>query len=106
MLMVSSITIRQCPNKGWLKSQVTTGGHRRFSRRDVVGFTQQRSIALNLSESDGPRVLIVEDDVQVEAFLAEVLTERAHGVLTETAFDDFERVKRPPLLIPTSSCST
>ena len=90
MLMVSPVTIRQWANKGWLKSQVTAGGHRRFSRRDVVGFARQRGIALNLSDSDDLRVLIVEDDVQVAAFLAEVLVERAHGVVTETAFDGFE----------------
>ena len=90
MLMVSPVTIRQWANRGWLKAQMTAGGHRRFSRRDVESFARQRDITLNLGEGEGIRVLIVEDDRQVAEFLAEVLSQRAREVATATAHDGFE----------------
>lgn len=100
MLMVSPVTIRQWANKGWLKNQVTAGGHRRFARRDVEIFARQRGIGLNLAETEDLRVLIVEDDAQVVGFLAEVLVERAHGVVTETALDGFEAGQKTTSFCP------
>ena len=99
MLMVSPVTIRQWANKGWLRAQVTAGGHRRFSRRDIETFARERGIALNLGDAGLLKVLIVEDDHQVANLLTEVLAQRCEHIITHIARDGFEvchRLKSDP----------
>lgn len=90
MLMVSPVTIEQWVSKGWLKSQVTAGGHRRFSQFHVETFAQQQDIALNLGNHTGLRILIVDDDRQAADFLTEYFSKHPEGVETDIAHDGFE----------------
>jgi excisionase family DNA binding protein len=87
LLLVSPVTLRTWAQKGLLPSETTPGGHRRFLRRDVEQFLRDRKVQRLNSP---PRVLVVEDDVQMMDYLLELLPEMSHPLVVETAHDGFE----------------
>ena len=91
ILMVNPVTVRQWAARGLLRSQTTPGGHRRFLLRDVEEFARSRgSGALPPGSGQPDRVLIVDDDVQLGASIAELIKTRAPGIAIEIAHDGFE----------------
>ncbi len=90
LLMVSPVTVRYWANKGWIRAELTPGGHRRFSRKEVERFARARGISLHRPASDGLRILIVDDEPDICAELAELLKASLPGVSTKSAYSGFE----------------
>lgn len=90
LLMVSPVTVRYWANKGWIKAELTPGGHRRFSRREVERFARSRGISLDAQTGEGLRILIVDDEPDICSELSELLTEADPGVSTKSAYNGFE----------------
>jgi excisionase family DNA binding protein len=92
ILLVSPITIRQWAQKGELPARVTPGGHRRFDMEDLVVFARSRGIEINAeNQKQGPlKVLIVDDDVQIQGLLGELISTKVEGAQIEKASDGFE----------------
>jgi len=103
MFHVSPITVRSWANSGYLKPQLTPGGHRRFSLREVQSFASERGALLgssaksNLEEGSeanistvSPQVLIVDDDADIAELLGEHLKRLRPGVELLYAIDGFE----------------
>lgn len=90
LFMVSPVTVRQWAQKGLLSAALTAGGHRRFLRQELLRFADERGLSLSWIVQGKARVLIVEDDEQVSAFLCELL--RGHDGIDalETASNGFE----------------
>jgi excisionase family DNA binding protein len=90
LLGVSPITVRHWANQGWIPAQRTAGRHRRFHRADVDRFARERGLS-DPGETTGlQRLLVVEDDRQLAAYLEEVLRDFAGRVDVRLAFDGFE----------------
>ena len=95
MLKVSPITVRQWASRGLIGATTTAGGHRRFTLEAVRRFASERGIVLP-REAGGPvrRVLVVDDDRQLNRFLVELInawSRRTQGELeVESAHDGFE----------------
>jgi excisionase family DNA binding protein len=95
MLKVSPITVRQWASRGLIDATTTAGGHRRFTLDAVRRFASERGIVLP-REAGGPvrRVLVVDDDRQLNRFLVELVnawSRRMQAELkVESAYDGFE----------------
>lgn len=89
LLMVSPITVRQWAQKGLLEARTTAGGHRRFSREVVEAFARERGIDIARPETP-PRLLIVDDDRQLNAYLVALFDAQAPTLEVFSAFDGFE----------------
>ena len=87
LLLVSPITIRQWAQKGMLQAQTTAGGHRRFARSEVERFARDKGIEL---PNQGRRVLVVDDDRQLNNYLVALLQTSVDDVSVFSAFDGFE----------------
>lgn len=90
LFMVSPVTVRQWAQKGLLNAALTAGGHRRFLRQELLRFADQRGLTLNWTVQGKARILIVEDDEQVAAYLCELLRSHADIDAIETAVNGFE----------------
>ena len=87
LLLVSPITVRQWAQKGLLDAQMTAGGHRRFAREEVERFARERGIEL---PNQGRRVLVVDDDRQLNNFLVALFQTSVDDVQVFSALDGFE----------------
>jgi excisionase family DNA binding protein len=87
LLMVSPVTVRQWAQKGMLAAQTTAGGHRRFSIDAVADFARERGIDL---PGITQRLLIVDDNVQFNNFLADLFSTEVPGLPIHQAFDGFD----------------
>lgn len=84
LLMVSPVTVRQWAQRGEIDALTTPGGHRRFTMEAVKVFARKRGMRLNPDGSDDVmRILVVDDDVELNAWLSEMLT--AHDMAPEVA---------------------
>jgi excisionase family DNA binding protein len=91
LLMVNPVTVRQWAARGLLRSLTTPGGHRRFLLRDVEEFARSRGSTPAPRNSGRPdRVLIVDDDLQLGLFIAEMIKARDPKIAIEIARDGFE----------------
>jgi excisionase family DNA binding protein len=91
LLMVNPVTVRQWAARGLLRSLTTPGGHRRFLLSDVEEFARSRGSTPVARSSGRPdRVLIVDDDVQLGLFVAEIIRSRDPTIQIEIARDGFE----------------
>lgn len=90
LLLVSPGTIRNWCEKGGLPVTLTPGGHRRFLREDVLAFASQHEIPLGDISPSGTRVLVVDDDRAVSAYICELLGLTQERVHVEVAFDGFD----------------
>ncbi len=82
-LKVSTETVRQWAKTGLLNAETTLGGHRRFSRDEVLQKREQ-------TKKDNLRILIVDDDQQYVRFVEELVTGFGDHISTDRAFDGFE----------------
>ena len=95
LLKVSPITVRQWASRGLIDATTTAGGHRRFTLDAVRRFASERGIVLP-REAGGPvqRVLVVDDDRQLNRFLVELVnawSRRMNAeIRVESAHDGFE----------------
>lgn len=91
MLMVNPVTVRQWAARGLLRSLTTPGGHRRFLLSDVEEFARSRGSTPVARSSGRPdRVLIVDDDVSLGLYIAELIKTRDPRVAIEIARNGFE----------------
>ena len=90
MLLVSPITVRQWAQKGVLPARTTAGGHRRFSREAVQEFARKMGVSEVERNGEARRVLVVDDDRQLNGMLVELLRARGEHVEVDFAFDGFE----------------
>jgi excisionase family DNA binding protein len=91
LLMVSPITVRQWAQKGILEAQTTAGGHRRFSRDVVEAFARGRGLRF---PDAGQRLLIVDDDRDLNSFLVALFEANAPDLEIYSAHDGFEAGRR------------
>src|ERR1700761_4934908 len=89
LLMVNPVTVRQWAARGLLRSLTTPGGHRRFLLSDVEEFARSRGSVPAVRSGQPERVLIVDDDMQLGLYVAEVTKSRHPRVAIETAHDGF-----------------
>jgi excisionase family DNA binding protein len=89
LLLVTTETIRQWAQKGLLNAEVTPGGHRRFLQHEVERFARERGLSLQRPQDDEYRVLIVDDDEQVAAYLLELFQTLPEAVNADVAHDGF-----------------
>ena len=92
-LMISPVTLRHWALAGKLAFVTTPGGHRRFAEEEVERFAaeHQQTMAKAIPDDDGKkRILIVDDDIQLSEYLAELLRGLPVAVQIEVANDDFE----------------
>lgn len=87
LLMVSPITVRQWAQKGLLPARTTAGGHRRFSREVIEAFARERGIDM---PGDRQRLLIVDDNRELNAYLAALFSAHVQDLEIFSAFDGFE----------------
>lgn len=100
---VSPITVRSWANSGYLKPQLTPGGHRRFSLREVRSFASERGTVLEPSSATklrtpsglgstlaAPQILIVDDDAAVAGILGAHIKRLRPDVELLYAYDGFE----------------
>ncbi len=90
LLLVAPVTVRQWAQKGWLKADLTAGGHRRFHKKDVERFANDRGMTLHFHHDGGLRVLIVDDDRQLVLYLTEMLKIEDGITKVDSAYDGFE----------------
>ena len=89
MLMVSPATVRHWASKGQLNSVSTPGGHRRFLRHEIERFAREKDLTILLPDDDTLRILIVDDDTQVAAYLSRWLSSLDDAVTTMEAHDGY-----------------
>ena len=92
-LMISPVTLRHWALAGKLAFITTPGGHRRFAVEEVERFAaqHQQTMTKAIPDDDGvKRILIVDDDIQLSEYLAELLQGLPVAVQIAVANDDFE----------------
>jgi excisionase family DNA binding protein len=99
---VSRTSVWRWVKSGALKSGATAGGHHRIYRVDLFEFIKQKKMDNRIrGDSDKQRILIVDDDRQIIAFLQGLFTRE--GYESDYASDGFESglkvVKFKPHLI-------
>jgi len=90
LLMVSSAAVRRWAAEGDLKAMTTPGGHRRFLPEDVERFASQKNIAIQASENNQLRVLIVDDDKQFSGYLVKMLAKYGEKIESELVNNGFD----------------
>lgn len=90
LLLVSPVTVRQWAQKGLLAARTTAGGHRRFSVEVVRQFAIKMGLGGALTGDDAKRILIADDDHQLNAFLVELLHSQDETAIVDSAFDGYE----------------
>lgn len=74
---------------GQIKASRTPGGHYRILKEDLESFIFERDMyPLAHNRSSSNRILIVDDDAEIQQLLKELLS--IHGYVTEIASDGFE----------------
>ncbi len=89
-LLVAPVTVRQWAQKGWLKAELTGGGHRRFLQQEVERFARERGLTIHTRDADDLRILIVDDDRQLARYLTELLSGEPGVGPVAAAHDGFE----------------
>jgi excisionase family DNA binding protein len=98
LLMVSPITVRQWAQKGLLEAQTTAGGHRRFAREVIEAFARERGIQLPQSQQ---RLLIVDDNRELNAYLAALFGANVPELEISSAYDGFDAGRQVQARKPT-----
>lgn len=87
---VTPVTIQNWIDKGWLRAYRTPGGHRRVLREDLVSFLESRNMPTIFAERSGPpKVLIVDDEVDITDLIRDVLLLDNSHYEIEVAHDGF-----------------
>ena len=87
LLKVSPVTVRHWALEGKLKFVTTPGGHRRFHCSDIEQFAKAHGVRLAGRADQKPRVLVVDDNVDLANYVVELLQTR--DISTEIAHDGF-----------------
>ncbi|MBL4868390.1 MAG: response regulator [Pseudomonadales bacterium] len=82
-------TVRTWVEKGWLKAQLTPGGHRRYCLSDLQSFIKEREVKPLLPLTDDRRILIIDDDRDF-VFLMLEFFEQYRNLSCDTAFSGFD----------------
>ncbi len=90
MLRISPATVRLWSQRGDLAFETTPGGHRRYRLEDIFKFAHAHRINLHADDQQELRVLIVEDDPYIAAFLTDALLASSDQIGIETAQTGFE----------------
>lgn len=90
LLLVAPVTVRQWAQKGWIKAELTGGGHRRFLRSEVERFARERGLNLHRPAPGGIRLLVVDDDPQLVRYLTELLKGEEGIAAVDGAGDGFD----------------
>ncbi len=86
---ISRWTLMKCVNSGELKALRTPGGHYRILKEDLEDFIVKKKMYPSVhNSSPNKRILIVDDDLQVQKFLTAILSSEKYE--TETASSGFE----------------
>ena len=86
---ISRWTLMKCVNSGELKASRTPGGHYRVLKEDLEDFIVKKKMYPSVhNSSSNKRILIVDDDLQVQKFLTVILSSKQYE--TETASSGFE----------------
>jgi len=86
---ISRWTLIKCVNSGELKASRTPGGHFRILKEDLEDFIiKKKMYPLLQNRSSKKRILVVDDDPQVQKFLTVMLSSKKYE--TETASSGFE----------------
>lgn len=99
-LLVAPVTVRQWAQKGWLKAELTGGGHRRFLLHEVERFARERGLTLHNNPGGKLRILIVDDNQQFVNYLVELLQQQGGVEAVESAHDGFEAGLKVPNFKP------
>jgi excisionase family DNA binding protein len=76
-LGVAQSTIRKWSDQGRVPAFYTPGGHRRYRRRDLEAFLDRSGPG---SRTEGPLVLVVDDDARLREFMRVNLTMEGYSV--------------------------
>lgn len=87
LLKVSPVTVRAWAHKGFLPSETTVGGHRRFLRGDIEQFAKNRETP---PARRNLRILIIDCDKQSTSSLTKWLTAVDKSFIVNSAADGFE----------------
>jgi excisionase family DNA binding protein len=91
LLGVTSMTVRRLSDKGELKFRITPGGHRRFDRKDIQSFCEERGLEIQNTVIDSTLKVLVVDDQQVFVeLLKEMLMTSELDLTVMTANGGFE----------------
>ena len=101
LLMVSPITVRQWAQKGWIKAEMTAGGHRRFLLPEVERFAQERGLSLQSPTDEKLRILIVDDNIELATYLVELFNNFDEEINVELAHNGFEAGQKVEAFKPT-----
>jgi CheY-like chemotaxis protein len=84
--------VRQWAQKGLIEARTTAGGHRRFAREAVIDFARRMAMTLpeGFAAAPGIRVLVVDDDRQLNDMLVALIGARCQGVAAAPAYDAFD----------------
>jgi excisionase family DNA binding protein len=86
---ISRWTLMKCVNSGEMNVSRTPGGHYRISKEDLEDFIiKKKMYPLLHNRSSNKRILIVDDDLQVQKLLTVMLSSKQYE--TETASSGFE----------------
>ena len=89
-LNVAAVTLRKWARQGMLQAVVTPGGHRRYAVDEVARFAAEYKLPFHHDTDPAVRILIVDDDVQLCRYLAELFVRLEQAVITEQVHDGFE----------------
>ncbi|MGV6815971.1 MAG: response regulator [Thiotrichales bacterium] len=90
LLLVSPGTVRNWCERGDLPVHHTPGGHRRFLEDEVTAFAARHEIPMAVGASSEKRILVVDDDRAVSAYVCELLGLASEPLSVDVAFDGFE----------------
>ncbi len=86
---ISRWTLMKCVNSGELKVSRTPGGHYRILKEDLEDFIiKKKMYPLVHNRSSNKRILIVDDDLEVQKLLTVILSSKKYE--TETASSGFQ----------------
>ncbi len=89
-LNVATVTLRKWARQGLLQAVVTPGGHRRYAVDEVARFAAEHKLPFHLDTNSALRILIIDDDVQLCRYLAELLGRQGQEINTEQVHNGFE----------------
>lgn len=89
LLMVSPATVRYWAARGILKSVSTHGGHRRFKRHEIERLARDKDLAIQLPDDGTLRILVVDDDTNVAAYLSRFFDNLDANITTIEAHDGY-----------------
>ena len=89
---VSSKTIINWIDAGYIKAYRTPGGHRRINRKDLEAFMEKQGMPIpeTVSEDDRKKILVVDDDPIIVESIVQSLEEDEHDYEVISAADGFE----------------